>query len=412
MPFITEYASFISSDTQENARQAAAKIAASFSGQALRCIVFYAATNYDPATLVEEMRRAFPGVVTFGCTTAGEFSDARMLKNSVVAMGMGTDVMEMVEVVGIADADNTGDPAAVALTRLEEKTGLAMRDLDFREYVGWILLDGLANHNDELIERLGELTDVIFAGGCAGDDGHWRKTLVWANGELFENGAVFALMKPARPFAVVKTQSVKPTEYTMITTKVDTEKRVIQEFDGRPAAQVYAEAMGVGIDPSGVTSSGKTSKQIYAETLIAEGLVRADTGRQVTKDALIEMFINWPLAIMIGGEPFIRAATSVVEGGGVQVFMPPIEGVRYTVCRTGDIVSDMRRFLRDKSRELGGFSGIMMCGCLLREIQIRNDDQVAAFESLFETVPAMGFSSYGEVYVSVVSQSASMILFS
>ena len=410
MPFVTEYASFISDDNEENARQAAAKIIAALTGRSLRGIVFYAATNYDPKALVNAMHRAFPDIATFGCTTSGEFANGRMLKNSVVAMGMDDDVMERVETVGIANADTIDDPAAAALAALEKKSGLRLRDLDFREYAGWVLLDGLAHHNDELIGRLGELTDIIFGGGCAGDDGHFRQTLVWANGTIYENGAVFALMKPRRPFAVLKAQHVQPTERVMTATRADREKRIIYEFDDRPAAQVYAEAMG--IDLSGAAYAGKSSRQLYKEKFIADGVTAAGNGRTVTKDAFIDMFINWPLAVMIGGEPFIRAATNVAEDGGIQVFMPPIQGIRYTVCHTGDIVLDTRRVLREKMRELGGCSGIMMCGCLLRDVQIRHEDQVGAYEELFRDLTVSGFSSYGEIYVSVVSQSASMILFS
>jgi hypothetical protein len=412
MPFITEYASFISNDNRENARRAAEKIIAGLAKheRTLRGILFYAATNYDAKILVDAVHRAFPGVTTFGCTTSGEFSDGHMLKNSVIAMGMDDDAMDLVAVAGVANSDTVGDPAAIAFASLESRTGLRMRELDFRKYAGWILLDGLANHNDELVERLGELTDVVFAGGCAGDDGHWRQTLVWANGTIYENGALFVLMKPARPFAVVKTQRAQPTGSAMTATRADREARIIHEFDDRPAAQVYAEAMGV--DLSRATYAGKTSRELYAEKFIADGEVAAGGERTVTKDAFIDMFITWPLALMIGGDPFIRAATNVVEGGGIQVFMPPVQGVRYAVCRAGDVVSDMRRVLHDKKRELGNIAGVMMCGCLLREIQIRNEDRVGAFEELFKDLPVSGFSSYGEIYVSVVSQSASMILFS
>ncbi len=412
MPFITEYASFITSDNQANAKKAAAKIAHAFAGRKLRAVVFYAATNYDPQTLVRAMHEAFPGVATFGCTSAGEFAAGKMLKNSVVAMSMAEDDMEMVAATGIANADTVADPTAAAFAALEEKTGLRMRELDFREYAGWILLDGMANRNDQLVERMGELTDVIFGGGCAGDDGHFRQTLVWANGTIYENGAVFALMKPKRPFAVVKTQSANPTECVMTATRADPEKRVIYELDNRPAAQAYAEAMDAGIDPTHATSAGKSSRQLYAELFIADGVVSVESDQMVAKDAFIDLFIKWPLALMIGDEPFIRAATNVVDNGGIQTFMPPIEGVRYTVCRAVDIVPDMRRVLRDKKHDLGGLAGVLMCGCLLREVQIRSEEKVSAFEELFGGVPALGFSSYGEIYVSVVSQSASMILFS
>ena len=134
-------------------------------------------------------------------------------------------------------------------------------------------------------------------------------------------------------------------------------------------------------------------------------------GREVTKDAFIDMFIDWPLALMIDGEPFIRAATTVVDGGGIQVYMPPIEGLRYTVTRTRDVVEETRRALEAARAELGSISGILGCSCLLRDAQLRNEGRCQAYEEIFTGVPTVSFASYGEVYVSVVSQSSSMILF-
>jgi hypothetical protein len=282
-----------------------------------------------------------------------------------------------------------------------------MRDLDYREYVGWILADGLASTNDFTVERIGELTDVLFGGGCAGDDGLFKHTLVWANGEVFENGVVFALMKPRVKFAVFKTQSISPTPHSMIATRVDRVKRIIYEFNGRPAAQVYAEALGVNLDFSYLEATQIDTIQFYQNALTTN-----TTSTNVDEAGFINMFLNWPLALMINDEPFIRAAATLVDDGGIAVYMPPIQGLRYTITHTNDVVDETRRILEEKRLEVGGsISGIINCNCMLRDTQVKNENRCAEYEKLFAGIPTISCSSYGEIYISVVSQSASMIVF-
>lgn len=411
MSFYTEYAQFTGDDIRRNALQAVEKLKNDFAGRDLVGIIYYAANNYDPHTLVTEMHKAFPAVRKFGCTSGGELIHGRLLNRSVAAMGFSPDAMEMVEAVGVGNID--ADPKATdkALSRLEEKTGLKVRDLDLRKHVGWLLLDGLADLNDYVVERAGELSEFVFAGGCAADGERFEKTLVWVDGELYENGAVFALMQPRRKFSVFKTQSITLTDKVMTATKVDSPGRVILEFDGKPAAVAYAEAMGVRLDPMALKQGGKQVFDALKGALTVHGVAESAGGRMVTRDEFVELLAKWPLALVVGGEPFIRAATTLVDNGGIRVYMPPIEGLRYMVARTEDVVDETRRMLEEKRGELGGISAVMGAGCMLRQAQLKNENRTREFEELFADTPTLKFSSYGEIFVSVVSQSASMIVF-
>ncbi|MDR1613918.1 MAG: hypothetical protein LBT97_14245 [Planctomycetota bacterium] len=405
MPFLTAYAHFIGGDWSDNAKRAVARIRDSFAGHSLKAVLYFAAQNYDLPLLAAEFKLAFPGVRTFGCTSAGEFTSGAILGDSVVAMGLGDDVIESVELVGASGVDAEPALADRLLAGLEGATGLRMRDLDFREYVGFMLLDGLANRNDEFVERVGELTDVIFAGGCAGDYHRFEKTLVFLDGAVYGNGAVLALMKPRVKFSVFKTQFIKLTDCTMVATAVDRERRVVLEFDGQPAATAYAAAMGVELSPELFKASGKKSSQIYAEAVL-------NLGRSGNiEDAFVKRFIEWPLAVMIGGEPFIRAATTLTDAGGLQMYMPPIAGVRYTATRSEDALAGMRAVLEEKRRELGTISGVITATCALLAVQLRTAGEEREYGGLFRDIPTVGLASYGEIYVGVVSQSAAMIVF-
>lgn len=411
MPFYTEYALFTEDDCRLNAVRAAEKLKQDFAGRQLVGLVYYTAVNYDPYTLVAEMHKAFPDVKTFGCTTGGEFTHGRMLQQTVAAMGFSPEVMEMIEAVGVGNIDVDSDAADKALAMMGKKTGLNPRDLDFREYAGWLLLDGLADCNDHVVERTGELTEFVFGGGCAGDGGKFKKTHVWVDDKIFENGAAFVLMRPRRKFTVLKTQSIAMTDKAMTATKVDRARRVILEFDGKPAAVAYAEAMGVRLDPRALVQSGKEQTDAMKGALSVHGIATDTGGRMVSRDEFVELLPKWPLCLVVAGEPFIRAATTFVDGGGIRVYMPPIEGLRYIVARAGDVVEETRRVLEEKHRELGSISAVLGAGCMLRQAQLNNESRVPEYERLFAAIPTLDFSSYGEIYISVVSQSASMVVF-
>jgi hypothetical protein len=332
-----------------------------------------------------------------------------MLWRSVTAMAFSANVFERVEIVGASgiekDPARTVDDLFVELGRL---LGSDMRSLDSRQYAGLVFFDGLSNAGAKLMDRVGELSDIVFIGGYAGDDRSFVRTVVYNDGEALENGVVFAVMKPRGEFRLIKTQSIIPTDKSLVATKVDPEARIIWEFDGRPAAQVYAEAMG--IETAGRSAdkfdhdAGRSASQAYM------GSPQVDLESEAGK-SFSERFINWPLAIMIDGEPFVRSAVTVVQGGGLRMYLPPIEGMRYRITRTADIAEETGRAIDEIRRELGGISAIVGVSCLLREIQVMNDDRAREFSAVFKDFPYVGLSSYGEVYVTPVNQTAVMLVF-
>ena len=407
MNCITAHAEVAGSNPVDNARKAVALIRDHLGGGEVGVVLFFASPNhYDAGTLARAMQQAFPQARTFGCSSAGELEGGRLRSNSVVAMAFTPDAFETVEVAAIADVDSSPGAVDAVFGRLEAKNGLRMSELDFRAYFGLVLLDGMAKTVDRLVERMGELTDVIFAGGLAGDDANFKRTLVFCDGEVYTNGMVAALLKPKGRFALVKTQSIVPTGVSMVATKVDTERRIIYEFDGRPAAEVYAAAMGITID----RESFKPDDSRCAADIMADDL-NSRIRNTVPKDQFIKKFLEWPLALMIHGEPFIRAAATVTGDGGILTYLPPIEGVRYSVTRITDVVAGTRKALEDRRRELGGISGIISVSCALRAVQIKHEGMEDEFGEIFAGIPTVGFSSYGEIYVSAISQTAVMVVF-
>jgi hypothetical protein len=238
-----------------------------------------------------------------------------------------------------------------------------------------ILVDGLSGAEEKLMDTIGNLTDMTFIGGSAGDDLKFKQTWVHADGEVYSDAAILAVMQPTQGFDILKTQSFKVLDKTLTATKVDEAARTVVEFDnGMSAAEAYANALNVPVDKAA------------------------------------EHFMDHPLGLMVGDEPYVRSPQQIVDQK--MVFYCGIKsGMELKVLETLDIVADTRQALADKVAELGSApAGIINFHCILRTLELINKQQEAAYGALFADIPTVGFSTYGEEYIGHINQTSTMLL--
>lgn len=98
------------------------------------------------------------------------------------------------------------------------------------------------------MDLIGNRTNVFFVGGSAGDNRKFLKTYVSANGRAYSDSAVLIMLKinDNAEFGIIKTQSFKTLDKTLIANKVNEETREVIEFNNRPAICAYADAVGAG----------------------------------------------------------------------------------------------------------------------------------------------------------------------
>ncbi|MFY9398740.1 MAG: FIST N-terminal domain-containing protein, partial [Desulfomonilia bacterium] len=265
-------------------------------------VIYFASSSFDQAELARELRGLFPSSPVVGCSTAGEIVSGHMLKGSVVVMTIGRDVIaetavEVVEKVG------TENRIPQALGNFEKRFGVTMSAMDPSQYIGLILIDGLSGAEERLMDKLGDLTNVFFVGGSAGDDLKFKNTFVCSDGKAYEDAAILVLMKPAAKFDIIKTQSFVDLGKTLTATKVDTSSRKVLEFNGKPAVETYAEALGV------------------------------------RPEELEERFMTNPLGLMVEGEPFVRSPQKT-DGTSIVFYCNILEGMELNVLESTDIVKD------------------------------------------------------------------------
>jgi hypothetical protein len=337
-----------------------------------RLVLYFASPAYDPPLLAAAIQAAFPRATTAGCTSAGELANGRMLEGSAVAMAFDSTTISSVKAAAFTDLTNRADPA-LALGPFEAHCGSSLHEVDFDRYVGLLLVDGLSFSEEWFMDRLGDLTNLIVVGGSAGDDMQFKRTHVFLAEQALSNAAVLVVLEPARGFRVLKTQSCRPLGKKLRVTRADPERRLIHELDGQRATKAYAEAIGV------------------------------------PEDDVPMHFIKHPLGLMIGDEPFIRSPQRPADGS-IVFYCNVHEGMELAVLESGDIVSDTKKALEAERRAMGGISAIVDFDCVLRRLELACTGRLEDYGKVFEGIPSIGFSTYGEQFVGHVNQTSTMLL--
>ena len=294
---------------------AADELRTSLSGIKPVMVLFFASSIYGPDGISAAMKQAFPDSTVLGCSTAGEIISGHMLKNSVVAMAFDTGTIKGVHADTIPlDSIRSVD---TTLNHLAGALDASPLSLDPERYVGLILFDGLSGAEESTMERIGDLTNIQVIGVSARDDLGFSATYVYLNGKAFTKTAIFAILEPSSRFDIIKTQSFCSLGKKLTPTKVDSATRKVLEFNGKPAAEAYAEAIGVSCTDAS------------------------------------SHFMEYPVGLMADGEPFVRSPQRI-DGDAICFYCQVREGIDLEIrlaygwrkgqCRGSKTSSGMGRY--------------------------------------------------------------------
>jgi hypothetical protein len=338
-------------------------------------VLFFNSPSLDGATIANRLVRAYGPAPVIGCTTAGEFNEHRNSTGGVSAVVLPSGIVKRA-VASMADLNDVDGGVAASIRYIEDKLGVVLRDADPFRYVGLVLMDGMHGTEERINEVLGNHAPLMsFVGGSAGDDLKFAKTHVYCGETVSDNGAALLVLESAVPFAVVKTCSFRPSGRRFIIT--DAEHRTVWELDGRPAAQVYAEATGYAVD-----------------------------------ELADKAFMLHPFGLMIDDEPWIRSPYQVVDGRGINFFCQILPGMEVELMNSTDLIGDTRKAIREAVEDLGGSAaGAVMFNCILRRLEMDQKDLGDEFVSAFGGIPASGFHTYGESWLGHINQTLTAVVF-
>ncbi len=291
----------------------------------------------------------------------------------MVAMAFNANVVKDVKVEVVENIAKTADVSG-AMTAFGQYYGQDVLDMDFKKYVGIVLVDGLSGTEEKIMDQIGDLTNLTFIGGSAGDDLKFQKTLIYANGKAYTDAALFALLETSAGFDIIKTQSFRELDKKLTVTKANEEKREVLEFNNQPAPLAYAQAVDMPVE-----------------------------------SASSRFMIN-PVGLMVGDEPYVRSPQQI-SGDSMIFYCNVLEGMELSLLESTDMIKDTAAALEDKKKELGGISGVINFHCILRTLELEAKGLTESYGKIFTDVPTIGFSTYGEEYIGHVNQTSTMLVF-
>lgn len=327
-------------------------------------VLFFCSSAYDLPVVAAEMNRRFAGIPVVGCTTAGEIGPAGYRGRSISGMslpaGACTAVAGGIDGLQSFEIAFGRDFAQGLLGRLEQLAPQA----DARNSFGLLLIDGLSMREEPVTHALQDgLGGIRMIGGSAGDDLKFERTWVFHDGAFHSDSAALVLVSTEFPFRVLKTQHFVSDGERMVVTEVDAARRVVKEINGLPAIEEYGRIVGVP----------------------AASLMPSH-------------FAAWPVVVMIDGTDFVRSIQHANPDGSLTFYCAIDEGVVLRVARGKDLLGRLENTFAKLRADLGGLQAMLVCDCILRNLEAERDGSKEAVGELFRRNNAVGFATYGEQF--------------
>ncbi|MCR5203324.1 MAG: FIST C-terminal domain-containing protein [Lachnospiraceae bacterium] len=245
----------------------------------------------------------------------------------------------------------------------------ALNEIDETENtICFELSTGLMGGEESVLSTLNSVLHkekIKVVGGSAGNISG-DTTYVSLNGRILDNSAVFVLIhNKYGAIHYFRENIYEPmNDNKIIATDVDLKKRIVREYNHRPAIDVYAEELGVPVEN------------------IEEQLDKHPVGR------------------FVGNRMFITANKSITEDRGIQYHSRIYNNTRLSVLKPADYREVNEETFDKIKEEVPEPSFTILVHCLARTELFLNDGYMKEYSKKFgaELGSYIGFSGYGEQY--------------
>jgi hypothetical protein len=350
-----------------DARDAVREFHASVVQPDMALVIFFCSVHYELGTLASEMQHLFAGVQVIGCTTAGEIGPEgyrdRTISGASFPSGSFTAASGRIDKLKQFESIQAHDLAQDLMQRLEGQEPQA----DTSNSFALLLIDGLSVREEPVTRTLQNVLGRLpMVGGSAGDGLSFGSTQVYSDGGFHTDSAVLVLVTTQVPFRIFKTQHFVPNDQRVVVTAADSEHRIVNEIDGWPAAERYAQILGMDVkslDPA--------------------------------------CFAEQPIVVVIDGTNYVRSIQKVNPDGSLTFFCAIEEGLVLRGARGVDLVGNLEEAFAEIHGAIGQPQLVVGCDCILRKLEMTQRGLVDRVEKVFRDNNVVGFSSYGEQHLGV-----------
>jgi hypothetical protein len=253
-------------DAEEAGKEAASAAVAALNGEPPALVMVFTSPRYDLPALLAAVRSVTGDALLVGSTSSGEIVQGQHLD---IGAGMGVLAMTAGSyrfgAASVSHIRGDLDRAGQAITR--ESKALAGPS---PHAVVLLLADSMLGDLQELAHGVYRITGpkVPIFGGAAGDDQKFMNPRVFHNDQVLDEGALALWIASDHPLRVVTRHGWEPIGVPLLVTRAQGIE--IVELDGRPAAQVYEEQLGL--------TSGSLTPDKFWDTSILHpfGLLQSD----------------------------------------------------------------------------------------------------------------------------------------
>lgn len=325
-------------------------------------VIFFCSSKYDLKKMSKALNATF-SCHLIGSTTSGEITPTGYHEGSLVGVSIASNEIKI--------HSRLISPLSDFSMEMAEKLARDIRDdLSFEtsfnreKMFGYLLIDGLSMQEEKTTSLIhSHFENISIIGGSAGDDLQFSKTAVYWEGKFISDAAAFSLFETNLPFHIFKTQHFKPTDMKLVITKADPTKRCVMEINCEPAAQEYADVLGLTIDELTPT-----------------------------------VFSNHPVMLRIGGEYYVRSIQHVNEDKSLAFYCAIDNGLVLTIAEGVGLVDNLEKQLTEVKEKIPKLKLILGFDCILRRLEIMEKKIVDPVLSLIKDTNFIGFSTYGEQY--------------
>ncbi|MDR3351472.1 MAG: FIST C-terminal domain-containing protein [Zoogloeaceae bacterium] len=342
------------------AREAVRELEAQVGDIEPNALIFFSSPKYDHVALGKAIQSTF-ACPTIGCTTAGEILGSEgYIEGAIICAAIASDQLTLKPIL-LHDLRNFIRDVAP-----KELSDLAY--LKQRHSFTLLLIDGLSMLEELVISRINSvLKGIPLIGASAGDGLDFAHTRVYYDGAFHENIAVLAVVETSLPFLPIHTQHFEPTDKRLVITEADVTTRTVMEINGLPAAEEYADAVGLTLE--------KLTPQVFAAH---------------------------PVMLRIGGQYYVRSIQKVNPDGSLTFFCAINTGVVFTVARTSEsLVMHLEENLAEIRKTIPRPVLIFGSDCILRRLEIQQHGKLEEAKAVLSQYPFIGFSTYGEQFCGI-----------
>ncbi len=354
MSFQPRYASSESPDPVE----AVAQFAAQIGHDDVETILFFCSPDYDLEVLGRELKNTF-SCPCIGCTSSGHIGTEGFQHSGLLGLGLSSGFHARAFII---------HPLLEYTSIITDIAETIRRDSEERPNLhrfGLLLVDGLSMAEERLVANLyQQIGNVPLIGGSAGDDLRFEKSFIYdGDGHFISDAAVFAVIETSSPVATFKIQHFVPSDVELVITEADAEKRLIMEINGEPAAQMYAESLGLTVDELTPT-----------------------------------VFSRNPLVLSFGDEPYVRSIQKMNDDLSLTCYCAIEEGLIVSIGKAEDPIQTFSQAFEKVHETIPNPAVIIGCDCILRRLQFEKEGLEQQIGEIMVQNRVVGFSTYGEQY--------------